>query len=193
MKGTLFMNNKKILGFQQLERNLEAMIHEGFIKIGYGNGEKIRIYYFSDLLLYLLGMDSSEKADTNLLPILHEFCNYIQDHWGNIQIGKNQNRYEFIIPAKGAAYVYEKNKNNTFLKDLIEILKTEDCTIDNIIPVFEKYSSEVIYEKSTNPEFDYVVYFEDSSIDPFKYCFTFDTMGKYYHRLTDYDYAHLED
>ena len=187
------MTDKKILGFQHLERNLEAMIHEGFVKIGYVQGEKISIYYFSDLLSYLLDIDNNEDLIRNLTAPLHEFCNYMIDNWGFIHIEREKNRYQFIIPAKGTAYVYEKNKNNTFLSDLIQTLSKNNCTVDDILPVFQKYSNEVVCEQSTHPEFDYVIYFADSNIDEFRYCFTFGELGKYYHRLTEYDYSQLED
>jgi len=52
---------------------------------------------------------------------------------------------------------------------------------------FEPYN-EFICEESKNDEFQYVIYFKDSTIDPFRYCFAFDQMGGYYHRLLDYDY-----
>lgn len=185
------MNDIELLDYTHLERNLEAMIHESFIKIGYVHDEKISIFYFSDLLSYLLGLDSNEDSTDNLNTALSKFCEYTNNNWGSIHIEQENNRYQFIIPAKGTAYVYEKNKNNTFLRNLIDTLSNHNCTVSDILPVFYKYSDHVVCQPSAHQEFDYVIYFADPDIDEFKYCFTFGELGRYYHRLTAYDYSQL--
>lgn len=187
------MEDKKTQGFLYLERNLEAMIHEGIVKIGYRRGEKQSIYYDYDLLVYLLNIEP-EQGNTrmDIMPILREFQVFIEKYWGKINIDMENNRYKFNLPANAIAYIHEKNKDNLFLSDLIGALGEKGCTLDDILKVFHKYSNEVICEESNNSEFNHVIYFEDTNIDEFKYCFTFGEMGRYYHRLTPFDYERLE-
>lgn len=186
------MENKKIPGFLHLERNLEAMIHEGIVKIGYVKGEKQSIYYDYDLLVYLLNIKQEQgNIRMDIMPRLREFQEFVVKDWGEIGIELENNRYKFNLPAGTIAYIHEKYKNNFFLSDLIGALSEKDCTLENIMTVFYKYSEDVIYEESKNEEFNYVIYFRDDSIDEFKYCFTFGEMGKYYHRLTPFDYEKL--
>lgn len=183
------MNNSKIDKFVELERNLEATIHEGTVKLGYIEGQSVGIYYNIDLLLYLLRAEHKKQED--LMKLLEEFTSNIEEQWGKIKIEKENKRYKFIVSSKGVNYIVKKNANNTFLKDLIHEMELKDCNVESILDIFRKYSKDVIVETSDNDEFEYIIYFKDRNLDPFKYCFTFDEMGRYYHRLTDYDFEQL--
>jgi hypothetical protein len=176
--------------FSELTRNLEAMLHESMVKIGYLKGQAVGIYYTESLLFHLLGIKTGEEEKVN--PLLNLLTESLDDVWGKIVWTKEDGRYKFTIPAKGMDYVYEKYKNNHFLSDLVETLRSPSITIDTVLEVFYQYSMEVICEKSTNDEFEYAVRFTDPSIDPFIYCFTFDEMGQYYHRFTEFDYLNLQ-
>lgn len=187
------MEDNKIKGFLHLERNLEAMIHEGIVKIGYRRGENQSIYYDYDLLVYLLNIElDQEELGMNIMVRLREFRSFIEKNWGKIGIEIENDRYKFNLPANAITYIHEKNKDNLFLNNLIGALRGKDCTLENILGVFHKYSDEVICEESKHLEFDYVIYFKDINIDEFKYCFTFGDMGKYYHRLTPFDFERLD-
>ncbi|ROR28161.1 uncharacterized protein DUF3877 [Mobilisporobacter senegalensis] len=187
------MEDKKIQGFLHLERNLEAMIYEGIVKIGYVKGEKQSIYYDYDLLVYLLNIEQEqENIKMDIMPRLREFQTFVLKNWGKIGIEIENHRYKFNLPGGTIDHIYEKNKDNLFLSDLIGALSVKDCTLDNIMSVFYKYSQDIVCEESKNPEFNYVIYFKDTNIDEFKYCFTFGEMGKYYHRLTPFDYERLD-
>lgn len=186
------MEDRLTEGFLNLERNLEAMVHEGIVKLGYRRGEQISIYYDYDLLVYLLNIEEAkDNPKYDIMPNLQEFLSFIQKNWGKVTIELENNRYKFILSAFAVSYVHIKNKDNTFLSDLINVISKKDCNLDEILKVFRNYSEEVVSQESTNLEFDYVVYFKDTTIDEFKYCFTFGELGKYYHRLTDYDYNNL--
>ncbi|MBE5967166.1 MAG: hypothetical protein E7255_09400 [Lachnospiraceae bacterium] len=200
------MNNT----FQELTNNLEAMLHESMVKIGYVKGQPVGIYYTKDLMHHLLGLEKCSMEEKELsnhhnqsnrkeilekhaLQQLEQFTREKEPEWGNILCELQKDRYKLTVPAKGMEYVYKKNKDNHFLEDLIGVLRYPDVTIENVIAVFHKYSDQVICEKSEDEEFEYAVRFADSSIDPFVYCFTFDEMGKYYHRFTEYDYRKLRE
>ena len=83
------------------------------------------------------------------------------------------------------------NSDRIFLKTLIEKVRDRNCSIQDIKQVFEAESSKYCCIETEGDEFQYVVYFEDSGIDEYKYCFTFDAMGSYYHRFTDYDFKNM--
>lgn len=188
------MEDRKIQGFLHLERNLVAMIYEGMVKIGYHKGERQSIYYDYDLLCYLLDIEEQVVAEhVDILPRLMEFCEFISAHLGKVKVTMEKGRYKITVPEEGVDTIFEENKENTFLVELIATLRKKDCDIEEIKNVFYTYSDEVVCEPSEHAEFDYVVYFKDTTIDEFKYCFTFDVMGRYYHRLTEYDFTHLEE
>lgn len=175
--------------FDELTRNLEAMLHESMVKIGYLKGQAVGIYYTQSLLFHLLGMTSGK--DEQVHSLLDQLTIELADAWGKIVWTKDDGRYKFIIPAKGMDYVNKKYKDDQFLSDLVETLRSPSITIDTVLKVFYRYSKDVINEKSTNDEFEYAVRFADPSIDAFIYCFTFDEMGQYYHRFTEFDYKNL--
>jgi hypothetical protein len=159
------------------------------VKIEFVKGESFGIYYTEDLLLHLLGISKNEEDQ--ILFILGQFAKENEPEYGELQYQTANGRYKLTMPAKGMEYVKEKYQNNHFLEDLIGTLKELDTSIDTIMKVFLKYSNDVICRKANDDEFDYTVRFSDSEIDPFIYCFTFNEMGQYYHRFTEYDYKNL--
>jgi hypothetical protein len=175
--------------FDELTRNLEAMLHESMVKIGYLKGQAVGIYYTQSLLFHLLGMTNGK--DEQVHSLLDQLTLELEEVWGKIVWTLDEERYKFIIPAKGMDYVNEKYKDDHFLSDLVETLKSPNITIDTVLAVFYRYSKGVICQKSSNDEFEYAVRFADPTIDPFVYCFTFDEMGQYYHRFTEFDYLAL--
>ena len=175
----------KEAGFINLEENIETTIYEGLLKLGYQNNESFSIYYDLDLLNHLLhtAFDSKEVC----LNYLQEFKTYAAKHLFDLEIFLERNRFKFTVPKDGIAYIY-KNENNPFLKDLIQTVNTHSFTLEDILAIFSRYTDEYVCEKIDNDEFQYVLYFKDSSMDKFKYCFTFDEMGGYYHRLLDFSF-----
>ncbi|MGB8455831.1 MAG: DUF3877 family protein [Anaerocolumna sp.] len=173
-------------GFTNLEENIETTIYEGLLKLGYQDNESFRIYYDLDLLNYLLltAFDSNEEC----LTYLQQFITYVNDRFYDLRIVLERNRFKFTIPKEGITYIYKHNEGNTFLKDLINRVNTHSFTLEDILSIFKRYSGDYICEEIDNSEFQYVIYFKDSSMDKFKYCFTFDQMGGYYHRLLDFSY-----
>ncbi|MGB4660789.1 MAG: DUF3877 family protein [Mobilitalea sp.] len=185
------VTNMKTQQFATLTTNLEAMLHESIMKIGYLKDQPVGIYYSKDLLCHLLGIKSEDTEEA--MQLLAQFVRENEPLWGEILINKEKDRYKFTIPPCGITYVYEKNKDNHFLEDLIDTLRKPGVTIAMVVEVFHKYSSNVKCEISDHDEFEYAVSFRDKTIDPFIYCFTFDEMGRYYHRFTEFDYENLHE
>ena len=85
----------------------------------------------------------------------------------------------------------QSNPRGNFLTELIRRIRNRDCSVEEIKSIFEAESPDYICEEIDNSEFQYVIYFKDENIDEYKYCFTFDAMGSYYHRLIEYDFEKL--
>lgn len=173
--------------YKKLERNISDTIYEGIMKIGFAEREPMKIYYDLGLLCQLLGCNE----DVDLKEVLSGFKKEVEPRLGAIMIKKIKGRFEFTVCGEGVRYIYENNSRRHFLKALIRVLEEKDCTIENILQVFRDESEDITVLEEDHGEFQYVIYFNDSSIDEFKYCFTFNEMGHYYHRLLDYDYHKL--
>jgi len=177
---------KKNYDFKHLEKNISDMIFESLIKIGYIEEQRISVYYDEGLLCYLLGI--KDMAKENWRICLASFKEYVSPRLSDLEIKRQGDRFEFSVSGDGVRYIYEHNHSRSFLKSLVEVLQDRNCVLEDILPIFEEVSSDVITEVIRHSEFQYVIYFVDKSIDEFKYCFTFDEMGHYYHRLLDYDF-----
>ncbi|WFR59383.1 DUF3877 family protein [Anaerocolumna sp. AGMB13025] len=173
-------------GFKDLEENIETTIYEGLLKLGYQNNESFSIYYDLDLLNYLLG--TSFETNEECLNYLKGFITFVNERYVNLRIDLERKRFRVTVPWEGISYIYRKNENNLFLKELIQTVNTHSFTLLDILDVFRRYSEDYICEEIDNSEFQYVIYFKDNTVDKFKYCFTFDQMGGYYHRLLDFSY-----
>lgn len=183
------INMNPIDGFIELEENIETTIYEGTLKLGYNKEESFSIYYDLDLLNYLLYTNfNTKEACFNYLT---EFQEYVKSRLSNIAINLEKGRFKITVPKEGISYIYTKNEDNTFLKELINTVKSHAFTLEDILQIFRHYSNNFACEQIDNEEFQYVIYFKDNTLDKFKYCFTFDQMGGYYHRLLDYSYSKL--
>ena len=178
------MSNLK--DFNRLEENLETTIYEGLLKLGFNNDECIIIYYDLDLLNHLLSTSFTSNEDC--LKYLKAFKTSFQACLQSIRVMIVKNRFQFTVPKEGIAFILRQNEDNRFLAELINLVKSHSFTIEDIITVFEHYSIDFVCEEIDNSEFQYVLYFKDSNLDKFKYCFNFDEMGGYYHRLLDFSY-----
>lgn len=173
-------------GFKNLEENIETTIYEGLLKLGYTENESFSIYYDLDLLNHLLETDFT--TNSQCYEHLKDFLAYVNPRFFNLVITLENKRFKFTVPKEGIAYIYDANKSHPFLGELIKTVNSHSFTLKDILAVFEKYSSNYICEEVNNSEFQYVIYFKDNKPDKFKYCFNFDQMGGFYHRLLDFSY-----
>ena len=167
-----------------LENNVIDTIHEWQVKLGYTE-EMIRIYYNRDSLEHLVKWELPTVKEAK--EFLIAWRESVKNHLGEIHLSNKEERFCIGIPVTGTKYVHEQRKGSRFLIDLMEVLKEPSCTIEKILEVFKKQSPNVICEKATGEEFDYVIYFEDD-VDSFRYCFSLGEMGAFYHRFSEYDY-----
>lgn len=170
--------------FKALENNIIDVIKEEQIKLGY-KSETIRLYYPMESLNNLLG---SELSIHGLQDALDKFSVYVKPRLGSLEHSNKDTRFCIIIPPLGVTYVHEEVEDRTFLKEFIETISRHDCTFEDLLGVFQRYSNCVKCENMTNGEFDYLIYFEDGLPDAYKYCIKFEDCHAIYHRFTNADY-----
>lgn len=185
------MNNTEQYNFTHLEKNISDMVFEGMVKIGYMKDQSVSVYYDPGLLCYLLDVREEEMDAKKLEKCLENFRTIVEPHFPGIVIKYAKKRYEFCIAKEGVQYIWEHNQSREFLRKLVELLNEPSCTLEQITAVFREVSQEITIEEINHSEFQYVISFRDPSIDEFRYCFTFDEMGHYYHRLLDYDFEQV--
>lgn len=181
--------------FAKLEKNIIDIIAEEQIKLGY-RSEVIRLYYPLLSLNRLLDTDCDTEQ---IKPLLESFGGYVEDKLGRLEISNREDRFCFMIPAKGSDYVHEHMQDDEsgygFIRDFITTVSKHGVTLDEVLRQFYKYSDRVHVEKVSHGEFDYLIYFEDGQPDDFRYCITDEGCHFIYHRFTveDYNDFHFED
>ena len=166
--------------FAALERMLINSMKEVQMKLGYEE-EAIRFYYPEKALVRILKIRDEEKE---IKEAMQAFKAYVKERLGEIKITKSQGRFCFLIPPAGVLYVYELKEENGFLRDFIETLEKPGTVLKDIESVFKKYSDDhYVLKRCTGEECDYILYFEDSSIDSYQYFIKFHENHATYHRF----------
>lgn len=173
--------------FSALENNIIDVIKEEQIKLGY-RSETIRLYYPMESINNLLGTDYSL---TELTGILDQFCVYVNTRLGNMTYSNKDMRFCLTIPPDGVTYIHEKIDDRYFLREFIEKISSHNCTLDEILEVFHRYSDNIICKEINNEEFDYLIYFKDENPDSYMYCLKFEDCHVIYHRFTKEDYENF--
>ena len=176
------------MNYEMLEKVICDTIKEEQIKLGYEK-ETIRLYYPMRSLAHILEENISDSSKMD--EVLGAFANKVLPKLGRLQISHNGDRYCILIPPIGAAYVHEKCEDNPFLVAFIDTVRKQDCTLEKILEVFRNFSDQVICDKSESEEFDYIIYFNDSDIDDYRYCLKFDYGHTSYHRFSKKDFSSL--
>ncbi len=174
-------------GYSYFLKNLSDSIFEMMLKLGEEYNSSMCIYYTKDLGAFLIGV-----TEDNVEEKLPELKKYIEERLGRTDVEfASDGRFGVRVYSDGIDKIMDINPRKHFLNELIEKIRDRSCSIDEIKKIFEKESNDYICEEIDDSEFQYVVYFKDENIDEYKYCFTFDVMGSYYHRLIDYDFERL--
>ena len=174
----------------KLKQNIIDQIKEAQIKIGYVK-ETVRLYYPAATLNTLMGTD--KKNAEELLVLLEGDSDLADTELGKLQFSVQKDRIEISVPPKGVEYVAHEVSNPAFLVELIEFFdKHHNCRREDLCNLFCKYSPNYVCENM--PEglgFDYVLYFEDVTIDSYNYCIKEEMGHTIYHRFTKEDYDML--
>lgn len=197
------------LNYTNLEKNICDTIKEGQIKLGFEK-ETIRLYYPLPSLQSILGLEKANSNNDNskrgiigdnlseeikeMTQYLESFKTSIKDRLGNVSVFNNGPRFSFTIPLDGVIYVHESYKANQTFLEFVHLIKEHGVSLDQILTLFRKFSPGLVCLESSNDDFDYIVYFEDSKIDPYLYCLKFHDFGQghvSYHRYIKSDFDEL--
>jgi hypothetical protein len=176
------------MNYANLEKVICDTIKEEQIKIGYEK-ETIRLYYPMSSLAHILGKEITDAQELDV--ILKDFVTTTDEKLGKIEITHVGERYCLIVPAVGVQYVHETYADNPFLVAFIEAVRKHDCSLNTLLEVFHSFSDHVQCDKSSNDEFDYVIYFNDNLLDNYRYCIKFEGGHTIYHRFSIEDYDNL--
>lgn len=172
------------MDYNALKKNLISVLKESQIKLGY-ESVTMGVNYVTPSLLHLLPGVKEE----DLQQVLLDFAEQNKDTFGEITVRKTDVGYRLDVSPKGADYVHGLIDENEFLVNFINEVRSPSATVDSVVAVFKKYSDNVHIEKTdNNPEFDYLIYFENGTPDEFWYCIDTEDLGMTYHRFMKDDY-----
>lgn len=174
------------MNHQILEENIRGLIEEQQLKLGYER-ETVRLYYPLESLNHLT--ESACTAD-EMQAALEIFAMTVRDRFGVLEISHNEKgRFCIAVPEEGNEYVHQHLHENPFLAELIETVRQHGATMEQVLSVFQKYSTQVHVQELDNGEFQYLVYFEDGKPDDYRYCLAQEGHHVIYHRYAPSDYV----
>ena len=178
------------MNYDKLIQNIIDQIKEAQIKLGYVR-ETVRLYYPAESLNQML--ETKAKDAKELQELLENTAAFSNTVLGKLQFALSGGRIEVSIPPKGAEYVYREVPEPAFLMDIIKLFgENHHCRLADVCAVFDKYSKDYVCEKMPEGmDFDYVMYFRDSTIDAYYYCIREEMGHTIYHRFTKEDYLAL--
>ena len=179
-----FLTGEAKMNYELLKKNIIDTITEFQIKLGYEENS-MGLYYPLESLNRLLETDLSTKE---MQEELTKFSNWAKETLGSVECTHEKTRFRLTIPKEGVAFVYQNFGDNNFLREFIQGTRKSNCSIDDIVDIFKKYSDKIVCEKMDNDEFDYLIYFEDGIPDDYRYCLEFEFGYAEYHRFTPKDY-----
>lgn len=185
------------VNFKNLEKSICDTIKEGQIKLGYEK-ETMTLYYPISSLQSLLDLKiTKEKEEEEILKMtayMENFKDFVSNRLGTIKISNKSARFSFTIPTEGVRYVHESYKASQTFLEFVHLVSRPGVSLDQIMDLFHKFSPDVNCLNSDNMDFDYIIYFEDSKIDPYLYCVKFHGFGHghvSYHRYLKSDFDEL--
>jgi hypothetical protein len=179
----------------RLIKNISDQIKEAQIKLGYVR-ETVRLYYPLSSLNALMNtqIENADEMQKYLRKrVASDMCQMHYPAFGKIVVGMHGGRIEVNVPPEGVAYVHDEMGDSPFLRDIIELFQRHhSCSLEEICKIFEKYSKDFVCRKMPEgADFDYVIYFEDLSVDEYYYCIKMEMGHTIYHRFMKEDYEIL--
>lgn len=174
--------------FRRLEENIINVVQEEQIKLGYRR-EKVSLFYpLTSLNNFLVTSLSPEEMEEKLAA----FFKSGESRLKMTSVKYQNERFCMIISEETVEYIHGILPQKCFLKDFVEKIGEHNCTIEDLLEIFHRYSEKVHFEKVSNGEFDYLIYFENGIPDNFRYCVTDEGCHMIYHRFTPEDYGDFE-
>ena len=184
-------------GYSRLAKSLIDIVKEQQAKLGYRK-EIVRLYYPLSTLSHFFesaGADNKIAAtvisEQQMLEILapNNLPKQLTDSIGEIKVTAKNERFCIEIPPEGSKYVHENTADNEFISELIALVGTHGCTMEQITELFYKYSDDIEKKEMQNGEFDCYIRFLNNPDDTYYYCFHDEGCHIIYHRFLPQDYA----
>ena len=195
-----YRDNYSSTGYSRLAKSLIDIVKEQQAKLGYRK-EIVRLYYPLSTLRHFFecaGADNKIAAivisEQQMLEILAQenLPRQLTDTIGEIKVTAKNERFCIEIPPKGSEYVHENTADNEFISELIALVGTHGCTMEQITELFYKYSDDIEKKEMQNGEFDCYIRFLNNPDDTYYYCFHDEGCHIIYHRFLPQDYADFE-
>ncbi|HCF15010.1 MAG TPA: hypothetical protein DER19_02645 [Eubacterium sp.] len=180
-----------------MAKSLIDIVKEQQAKLGYRK-EIVRLYYPLSTLRHFFecaradnkiatGMISEQQMLEILAP--NNLPKQLTDTIGEIKVTAKNERFCIEIPPEGSEYVHENTADNEFISELIALVGTHGCTMEQITELFYKYSDNIEKKDMQNGEFDCYIRFLNELDDTYYYCFHDEGCHIIYHRFLPQDYA----
>ena len=195
-----YRDNYSSTGYSRLAKSLIDIVKEQQAKLGY-RMEIVRLYYPLSTLRHFFecaGADHKTAdgviSEQQMLEILAQenLPRQLTDSIGKIKVTAKNERFCIEIPPKGSEYVHENTADNEFISELIVLVGTHGCTMEQITELFYKYSDDIEKKEMQNGEFDCYIRFLNDPDDTYYYCFHDEGCHIIYHRFLPQDYADFE-
>lgn len=161
---------------------------EAQLKLGYAR-ETVRLYYPVSSLNGLLETEYETAEE-----LAEALCSAFSERTvlGLLQFHTHAGRIEIGIPPEGAEYVHRQVETPAFLRDLIDLFQTRhSCSLEELQTVFGRHGRFCCERMPEGSDFDYVMYFEDETVDEYYYCIKMEMGHTIYHRFVKEDYLAL--
>ena len=123
--------------FLRLEENLIDLVKEQQAKLGF-RPEVIRLYYPVSTLNHFFG---SEYTAEKMKVRLNGLGAHMKETLGEVRVTVKGDRFCFLIPETGSVYVHEQMKGREFIQDLVDLVGTHGCSLEEIRELFRQWSS----------------------------------------------------
>lgn len=192
-----YRDNYSSTGYSRLAKSLIDIVKEQQAKLGYRK-EIVRLYYPLSTLRHFFecaGADHKTAdgviSEQQMLEILAQenLPKQLTDTIGEIKVTAKNERFCIEIPSEGSEYVHENTADNEFISELIALVGTHGCTMEQITELFYKYSDDIEKKEMQNGEFDCYIRFLNNPDDTYYYCFHDEGCHIIYHRFLPQDYA----
>lgn len=167
------------MDYSRLEKNLTDNIKEAQIKLGYDN-RPMSLNYMTASLNHLTGGECAESE-------LSEFAEYVKNRLGELSFRAIKDGWCITVSADGTAYVNSLTSGYEFITELISAVRSHGTSMEQVLDIFRKYSSNITVKEILNDEFDLLVY----GVDDYYYCLTDEGCHITYHRFIREDYEDL--
>ncbi|MDE6785366.1 MAG: DUF3877 family protein [Ruminococcus sp.] len=170
------------MNYERFEKNLIDNIKEAQLKLGFEN-RPMSLNYMQTSINHLTGAECTQD-------ILDGFSDSVYERLGRLDFRKIKDGICITVPAEGTAYVNNLTGHD-FIAELISAVRNHGTSMEQVLEIFRRYSSDVITRKSSSDEFDLLVYFENNEPDEYYYCLTDEGCHITYHRFIREDYEDL--